>query len=131
MKKLVFFLILFYSSLNFSQTQAEMNKEAYEAFQKSDNELSTVYKEILNLYKADTTFIESLRKSQRIWIQFRDAELEMKYPNHKIAGYYGSSHPMCRAYYLKELTDKRFATLKIWIKGIEEGNMCSGSVRIK
>lgn len=131
MKKLFLLLSICFSSFIFSQTQAEMNHEAYTEFQKSDKELNSVYKEILSLYKDDVVFIESLRKSQRTWIQFRDAELEMKYPNHKTPGYYGSSHSMCCSIYLKELTDKRIATLKTWIEGIEEGDMCSGSVRNK
>ena len=106
-----------------------MNKEAYAEFNESDKLLNEIYKTILSEYKTDTIFVENLKKSQRIWIEFRDAEMEMKYPNYteKI---YGSIHPTCRAFYLKELTDKRIETLKIWVGGTEEGDACCGSVKI-
>nr|WP_241448757.1 lysozyme inhibitor LprI family protein [Aquimarina pacifica] len=106
-----------------------MNKEAYSEFRESDKQLNEIYKTILSEYKTDTIFVENLKKSQRIWIKFRDAEMEMKYPNYQ-EKIYGSMHPTCRAFYLKELTDKRIETLKIWISGTEEGDACNGSVKI-
>ena len=129
MKTLLTFIILTFSFSCFSQTQAEMNKEAYLEFNKSDKILNEIYQTILSEYKSDTTFLESLKKSQRLWIQFRDAEMEMKFPNYpdKI---YGSIHPTCRAFYLKEITDKRIETLKEWVAGTEEGDVCNGSVKI-
>ena len=72
--------------------------------------------------------VENLKKAQRIWIEFRDAELEMKYPKRE-RGYYGSIQPLCKAIYLKKLTDKRTETLKVWLIGIEEGDACNGSVK--
>ena len=61
------------SDFSFAQTQSEMNLEAAEGFKKSDKQLDSVYKRILKEYKSDTLFIKNLRKSQRLWIQFRDA----------------------------------------------------------
>jgi len=52
----------------------------------------------------------------------------MKYPEGKT---YGSIQPVCRANYLEELTRTRIKTLQVWITGIEEGDLCSGSVRMK
>ena len=129
MKNLLTFIILTFSFSCFSQTQAEMNKEAYAEFNKSDKTLNEIYKTILSEYKSDTIFVQNLKKSQRLWIQFRDAEMEMKFPNYtdKI---YGSIHPTCRAFYLKKLTDKRIETLKEWVSGTEEGDVCNGSVKI-
>jgi uncharacterized protein YecT (DUF1311 family) len=78
----------------------------------------------------DTIFIKNLKSSQRIWITFRDAELKMKYPERE-PGWYGSIHPMCVSSYLAELTNERIKTLKEWIEGIEEGESCGGSIRLK
>jgi uncharacterized protein YecT (DUF1311 family) len=64
-----------------SQTQAEMKAAASQSYQEADQELNAVYKQILTLYKTDTTFIANLKESQRIWIRFRDAELAMLYPD--------------------------------------------------
>jgi hypothetical protein len=38
---------------------------------------------------------------------------------------------MCLSNYKKELTDERIRKLKIWLIGIDEGDACSGSVKIK
>lgn len=129
MKNLLTFIILTIGFNCFSQTQAEMNKQAYALFNKSDKQLNEIYQTILSEYKSDTTFVENLKKSQRLWVQFRDTEMEMKFPNYtdKI---YGSIHSTCRAFYLKELTDKRIETLKEWVGGTEEVDACNGSVKI-
>lgn len=128
MNQVYLILFLIFNLTCYSQTQAEMNNEAYDLYNKADKKLNSVYQKILTEYKSDSTFTEGLKKSQRIWIKFRDSELEMKYPNYKEL-YYGSSHPMCRAFYLKELTEERTEKLKIWLNGIKEGDMCSGSVK--
>src|SRR4051812_9935524 len=93
----IIFLLSFTNS--FAQTQAEMNKQAYDSLQNADKELNDVYNKILSDYKLDTGFVKNLKKSQGIWIKFRDAELLMKYPE-KNTSYYGSIYPVCRASYL-------------------------------
>ena len=130
MRKLLFIFFAFLMNAAFAQTQADMNKEAYAAYQVADKELNDVYRKILAAYKPDTAFIYSLRASQRIWIAFRDAELSMKYPERE-AGFYGSIHSLCRANYLAELTRERTVTLRKWLQGAEEGDACSGSIKIK
>jgi uncharacterized protein YecT (DUF1311 family) len=129
MKRTLIILILTFSINCFAQTQAEMNKEAYRTYKKADKELNSVYKNILTEYKSDSIFVENLKKSQRIWIEFRDAELKMKYPERR-PGFYGTIHPICRAMYLEELTETRTKTLKQWLKGIESLEACNGSIKI-
>lgn len=105
--------------------------ESNEIYSKADKELNEVYKNLLVEYKADSLFVERLQQSQRIWIQLRDAELEMKFPAEDKQLMYGSVYPVCAMTYLTELTEKRTDHLKTWIKGIKEGDMCSGSIKIK
>jgi len=38
---------------------------------------------------------------------------------------------MCVSIYLERLTRERIATIKEWADGIEEGDVCIGSVKIK
>ncbi|RXG31919.1 lysozyme inhibitor LprI family protein [Leeuwenhoekiella marinoflava] len=121
-------LVFAFTLSGFAQTQAEMNKTASASFQEVDAELNKVYQQILKEYKQDPLFIKNLRKTQRLWIQFRDAELDMKYPAYA-DHHYGSVQPMCRATYLKSLTQERVDKLKIWLQGIEEGDVCAGSVK--
>lgn len=96
----------------------------------ADAELNRIYKLLLTQYKDDRAFIERLRLAQVAWIRFRDAELAMKFPPHPDQpGYYGSALPMCETLYLEQLTKDRIATLKQWLVGIPEGDVCSGSVK--
>jgi len=114
----------------FCQTQAELNEESGKKYLKVDKELNDIYRNILKDYKDDTTFIKNLQISQRIWIQFRDAELKMKYPEREL-GVYGSIQILCESMYLTDLTQSRINSLKTWIVGVEEGDACSGSIKRK
>ena len=130
MKFILTILICFSFSIGFAQTQLEMNQQANDSYRKVNKELNEIYKQILIEYKTDTVFVKNLKSSQRIWITFRDAELKVKYPERETE-YYGSIHPVCVANYLEKLTRERINTLKVWITGIEEGDCCSGSVKMK
>jgi len=130
MKFILAILICFSCSIGFAQTQLEMNQQANDSYKKVNKELNEIYKQILIEYKTDTVFVKNLKSSQRIWITFRDAELKVKYPERETE-YYGSIHPVCVANYLEKLTRERINTLKVWITGIEEGDCCSGSVKMK
>jgi uncharacterized protein YecT (DUF1311 family) len=100
----------------------------YDSYKKIDKKLNEVYQAILKAYKSDTEFIKNLRVSQRIWITFRDAEVKVKFPDRE-DGYYGSIHPLCVSLYLEDLTKDRISTLNLWLKGSEEGDACSGSIK--
>jgi uncharacterized protein YecT (DUF1311 family) len=134
MKQILFTLITFFgltiSNQTFGQTQLEMNQEEQSKYLKADKELNLVYNKILKDYKSDTEFIKNFKNAQRIWIQFRDAEMKSKYPDRE-EGYYGSIHSMCWSIYFTELTEERTKKLKMWLTGIEEGDLCSGSIRTK
>ena len=119
---------LFFSAAGFAQSQTAMNVKAYSDYKKADSELNTVYQKILRSYGKETTFIKKLRNAQRLWIQLRDAELGAKYPD---SGNYGSVAPMCESIYLKTLTKERIKFLSVWLTGIQEGEVCLGSVRQK
>ena len=112
----------------FAQSQTAMNMKAYSDYKKADAELNGVYQKILKSYSRETTFIKKFRNAQLLWIQLRDAELAAKYPD---SGTYGSVAPMCESIYLETLTRDRIKFLSVWVTGIEEGEVCLGSVRMK
>ena len=128
MKLLIVTLLCLLSILSTSQTQLKMNKDAANEGQRADVQLNLVYQSILKEYKDDKVFIINLKIAQRLWIQFRDAELKARYPDRE-QGYYGSIQPMCWSSYLNELTEERTKRLKIWLVGINEGDGCTGSVK--
>jgi uncharacterized protein YecT (DUF1311 family) len=129
-KPVFIIIICLTSSVVFAQKQLELNQQASDSYKNADNELNEIYKQILIEYQSDTIFIKNLKESQRIWIMFRDAELKVKYPERE-PGYYGSIYPVCINTCLEQLTRGRIYTLKIWLEGIEEGDVCHGSVKIK
>lgn len=121
-------ILLIMADICSAQTQAGMNASAAKDFREADKQLNEVYQQILKDYKADTAFIRRLKISQRLWLQLRDAEMDMKFP----ARYtYGSVEPMCWSSYKTGLTIRRIKHLKEWADGIEEGDVCSGSVKLK
>jgi uncharacterized protein YecT (DUF1311 family) len=78
-------------------TQAEMNACAAENAEAADDELNAAYRAVIACGKNDPTFIGNLKAAQRLWIQFRDAELQARFPvpegeNERVL--YGSMYPM-------------------------------------
>lgn len=127
-KYFLFFCLTFVTINSFAQTQLEMNEESYRSYKKVDDELGVVYKKILTKYAKNIEFINALKASERLWIQFRDAELKMMYPAADKRMAYGSMYPMCVNYYMEELTAKRVEQLKTWLKPVRDGESCTGSI---
>lgn len=125
-------LLLFVSILCFNvngQSQTDLNLSAERSYLEKDKELNKIYQEILTEYADDKEFVANLRNSERLWIKFRDAEMLMKYPeNSFVRG--GTVFNLCYFNYKTELTQKRIDTLKQWLEGEPEGEVCSGSVKV-
>jgi uncharacterized protein YecT (DUF1311 family) len=69
---LCFGVIVFAVTGSWAQTQAEMNAEAAEEFAAADARLNAVYKNLVAGLDDESRAL--LRKSQRAWVVFRDAE---------------------------------------------------------
>lgn len=119
------------SCMDKAETQLELNQCAGSDFQKADDELNALYKQILSEYADDPEFIQKFKDAQRAWIKFRDAEIEALFPHSKEDHYYGSVYPMCNRNRMTMLTNERIAQLKEWSEKTEEGDVCSGSIKIK
>lgn len=97
-----------------AQSQQEMNAEAAESFKKADKELNEVYAKVLaNL---DDESKELLKKSQRAWVSFRDAEASFR-ADAEARG--GSMWPLIHEGIRSRLTKERVKGLKELL--IEEG----------
>lgn len=113
-----------------SATQTEMNQCQEASYRTADEELNRVYQSLLSAYRNDPEFVGKLREAQRAWIRFRDAELAMKYPPRTgQPADYGSMGSFCLSEYLEKMTHERIATLRQWLNGAEEGDICSGSIK--
>jgi uncharacterized protein YecT (DUF1311 family) len=128
---LLIFLLLYNNKLH-AQTQSEMNSEANRDYKTTENELNSVYKNVIEIYKEDTLFIRKLKNAQKAWIVFRDAHMNSLYPmaeNSPRA--YGSVFPMCYSSELEKITKTRIKELKVWLVGYDDSECCSGSVKSK
>jgi uncharacterized protein YecT (DUF1311 family) len=110
------------------QAQRELNNSAGKNNANAERDLNTTYQGILKKYADDPAFIGRLRRAQRAWLKFRDAQLEMRFPPSDEAG---SVAPMCYASYKAKLTQARTRQLKVWLDGIEEGDVCAGSIKTR
>lgn len=113
-----------------AQDQTQLDASAAAEYKKADADLNKMYQKILAAYKDDPAFIKKLQQAQRNWISFRDAEIEAIFPSANKDDY-GSVYPMCRSNWLTKFTLQRTKELKRWIDGVQEGDVCCGSIHIK
>lgn len=111
-------------------TQAELNVCAQDSLAVADAELNEVFQQILKRHAGDQDFLDRLKTAQARWIAFRDAEVDARFP--KAGGdvnslAYGSVTGMCMMGVREQLTRKRTAELRVWLDGVEEGDVCAGS----
>lgn len=114
-----------------ARTQGDMQDDACGAFKKADVELNRTYKKILSQYNDDKRFLDKLKKAQKAWLVYRDAHIEAVFPAEDKAGEYGSVYGMCHCAAMKDLTEQRTKMLKQWLVGIREGEVCSGSIKVR
>ncbi len=124
-------VLLLLACTGFAQTQRDMGTGADADLQKADAELNQVYQQVLKEYADDPLVVTKLRAAQRAWIALRDAELDAAYPHANEPGYYGSVFPMCLAGRKAELTRRRTDELRRWLKGVPEGEVCGGALKVK
>lgn len=90
-----------------AQSQREMNDEAAEAFQKADKELNEVYAKVTANLDDETK--EGLKKAQRAWVAWRDAEAAFRAD---AAARGGTLWPLIHESTRAELTSARVKGLK-------------------
>jgi uncharacterized protein YecT (DUF1311 family) len=113
-----------------AQTQSDLDEQACGQFHKTDVAMNEIYSRVLKEYAKDGEFIAKLKMAQKAWTAFRDAQLEALFPKAKKQAEYGTVYPMCHCNDLQTLTEERTRQLKVWVDGIPEGDVCTGSVKI-
>jgi len=116
-----------------AQTQLATNESACAAFSQADKALNSTYQQVLARYKSDPVFIAKLKTTQRAWLKYRDAQLDMRYPDFTTSpqalSNYGTALPMCLCTVQADMTQARVAQLRLWLNG-QEGDVCNGSIRV-
>jgi len=102
-------------------TQRAMNECAANAFKKTDAKLGAAYKEIMSRLKGDDEKIELLKKAERAWIIFREAECNFSASGAEQGSIYPTIVSMC----FDDVTKKRIVDLNTYLN-CEEGDLgCS------
>ena len=102
--KIAFVTLSMILSVAVSSSQEQVNGRA--TFEKSDKRLNDAFQLLIAAKRSDSAYIKNLRSSQRILIQFRDAELKLMYPN-PASVEKDTFLPMTQAIYLSRITDER------------------------
>ena len=123
-------ICVFTFNILFAQSNPEIIQSEYAKYEKSEKEINNIYQRILKEYRSEPGLLKNLKAAQRLWIQFRYAEVKTKYPDETGASY-GRVYSMCISIYLTQLTNERIKTLRVWLTGIEEEDVCAGSVKTK
>jgi uncharacterized protein YecT (DUF1311 family) len=97
-------------------TQSQMNKCSYKSYVSSNKKLNKIYKKVLDKYKKYPAAYSASIKAEKSWIQFRDAQIKMKFPPLKKGHFYGHIHPVFKYDYLQNLTNQRIKLLKEILK---------------
>ena len=104
-----------HNSTFFHPSSPQMRMDGLAAFENSDKKLNQAYKMLLLAKQSDTTFIENIKASERLWVQFRDAEFTVKFPEHPpIENKDLLSND--QAAYLARFTENRTKVLLDWLK---------------
>lgn len=89
-----------------------------------DQTLNRVYTDVQARHAGNPVFLDRLKKAQRAWLRWRDAEVAAMYPD--LAD--GTVTPGCAADFRAQLTQERIVRLKRWVDGVAEGEVCAGTL---
>lgn len=107
--------------------QAGMTLEAVADYAETEKLHQQVYDEVIAIYGDNKESIEFLRRSQRAWIAFRDAQIRAIWPEIETGEGMGTAERMCISIELEKITRQRILQLLAWRNGIEEGDVGAGT----
>lgn len=123
---IILMLLIFFGTAQ-AEDQLQLNTAACNEMKDADATLNQVYKKVLAKYQDDEVFINKFVAAQKKWIEFRDAYVDSMYIPEKQDSY-GTVFSMCRCYFLEKIINDRVKQLQVWLEGISEGDVCTGSV---
>ncbi len=116
-------LLITISMYSHAQNQMDQNQKAKNDYDRADRELSAIYDQVQKKYRQNPKMIKNLKLAHRLWIEYRLAEVSVKFP--AIDGdpfdTYGDSFPECYYSLLTEITQDRIAFLRRWLEGEQIG----------
>jgi len=106
------------------ETQLDLNICANADYKKADKVLNSIYKKLIKIKKDDELYIKRLKVSQRLWIKFRDAEINTIFSceDINIRMCWGSMADMLYSEAMIKLTKERTVTLQKYIEEFNKGS---------
>lgn len=104
-------------------SQSEMNACSCSEAYKEDQKLNQLYQTLLKQHADDPILIKKMKAAERAWIRYRDAQLEMHFPDPDKRNY-GSVFRMCQCTVESSLTEARYKELKEWSDEVTNGDIC-------
>ena len=113
-----------------TETQTELNSQEIDKSTYTREVLDSVYNAVILEYKDQLTFISNFKMSQKLWERYMEAQILARFPEDDETRD-GSCFSMCYSLYQQELLKERIKTIKEWLTGFPEGEICGGSVKVK
>jgi len=108
---------------------AQTPEDGRTIFEESDKKLNEIYQKLIFVQQSDSLFIKSLRTAQRQWIQFRDAQFSLQFPDH--ASIDGTDFlPVNQAMYAARLTDDQAKVLDELLQSFTNDEVYVSDIKI-
>jgi uncharacterized protein YecT (DUF1311 family) len=110
--------------------QIDQSRNSCSDYLKSKKSMEDMVKNIQEEYAKYPLFLKKFQKAQDEWASYRDAQLEMIFPETDKAQY-GSFYPTCRCNWLVEFTNERMDFLVKFVANTYDVESCGGAVNSK
>jgi uncharacterized protein YecT (DUF1311 family) len=113
-----------------STIQVDQSRNSCSDYLKSKKGMEEMVKNIQTEYAHYPRFLAKFKKAQDSWSSYRDAQLEMIYPEADKTQY-GGFYPTCRCNWLVDFTNQRVDYLVKFIANTYDVEPCGGAVNSK
>ena len=130
---LAFILLMLFTQAKSQTTttsQIDQNRNSCGDYLKLKKVIEEISGRIADDYAQDAVFITRFKKAQASWEAFRDAQLDMIFPDNDKSSY-GTNYPTCRCNWLLEFSNARLDYLVKWVAHTDENESCGGSISSK
>jgi uncharacterized protein YecT (DUF1311 family) len=113
-----------------SGPQVDQSRNSCSDYLKAKKGLEDMVKSIQDEYAKYPLFLKKFQKAQDEWVSYREAQLEMLYPEADKTEY-GGFYPTCRCNKLVEFTNERLDFLVKFIANTSDVEACGGAANSK
>jgi uncharacterized protein YecT (DUF1311 family) len=127
------FVLFIGATMSFAQalpSQVDQSRNSCSDYLKVKKGMDDMVKSIEEEYAKYPKFLVKFKKAQELWVSYRDAQVEMIFPEADKAQY-GAFYPTCRCNWLVEFTNDRLDFLVKFVSNTYDVEPCGGAVNSK